>query len=176
MQFVSYCHRFCVRLLKTFWTQSFTASCICLLTAVQCSRVVPYNWAGWSYSNSSVSAADCPNRNWAQDTTSLSGKRKWRNWTLSWTLNVNDELLCHRSVSTQQDSVFLGCDRVIGCRVPVLCSSIVYSSSRSDRVSMTAWIWSSRHYVLKYWFVHSQSHSITSWQTRIFNDTTVRTS
>ena len=35
------------------------------------------------------------------------------------------------SVNTQQDSVLLGCDRVIGCTVPMLCSSIVYSSSRS---------------------------------------------
>jgi len=40
---------------------------------------------------------------------------------------------------------------------------------------MTAWSWSSRHYVLKYRFVHSQPHSVTSWQTRIFSDTTART-
>jgi hypothetical protein len=81
------------------------------------------------------------------------------------------------SVSTQQDSVLLGCDHVIGCTVPMLCSSIVYSSSRSNSVSMTAWSRSSKQYVpLKYRFVHSQSHSITSWETWIYRYTTVRTS
>ena len=49
-----------------------------------------------------------------------------------------DELLCHRSDSTQQDSVLLGCDIDVGCTVPMLCSSIVCSSSRSDSVCMTA--------------------------------------
>jgi hypothetical protein len=78
------------------------------------------------------------------------------------------------SVSTQQDSVILGCGCVIRCIVPMLCSSIVYSSSRSDSVSMNAWSWT--YYVLKYWFVHTQSHSITSWQTGLFSDTTVRMS
>jgi len=90
---------------------------------------------------------------------------------------MGSRMLNDVSVSTQQDSVLLGCDRVIGCRVPMLCSSIMYSSSKSDSVAMTARSRSSKHYVpLKYWFIHTQSHSITSWQTRIFSDTTVRTS
>jgi len=42
MQFVSYGHSFRVRMLKTFWTQSFPPNCICQPTAVSCSPVVPY--------------------------------------------------------------------------------------------------------------------------------------
>jgi hypothetical protein len=76
MQFVSDCHRFCVRMLKTFWTQSFPPSCICQLTAVWLSPAVPYKWTDWSFGNSLVSAADCPRKNWAQDTTDIGWQKK----------------------------------------------------------------------------------------------------
>ena len=81
MQFVSYCHRFCVRMLKIFWTQTFSPSCICQLTAVWCSPAVPYKWTGWGFGNSLVSAADSPSRNWAQDTTDVDWQKKvtWLN-------------------------------------------------------------------------------------------------
>jgi len=63
-------------MLKTFWTQTFPASCICQLTAVRCSPAVPYSWTGRSFVNSLVSAADCPSRNWAQDTTDVEWQKK----------------------------------------------------------------------------------------------------
>ena len=81
MQFVSYCHRFCVRMLKIFCIQTFPPSCTCQLTAVWCSPAVPYKWTGWSFGNSLVSAADSPSRNWAQDTTDVDWQKKvtWLN-------------------------------------------------------------------------------------------------
>jgi hypothetical protein len=85
MQFVSFCHHFHVRMLKTFWTQTFPPSCICQLTAVQCSTAVPYSWTGCSFGNSLVSADDCQVGTELKTPQMLIGKRKWCNWTLSWT-------------------------------------------------------------------------------------------
>jgi len=76
MQFVSYCHRFCVRMLKTFWTQTFPVSCICPHTAVWCSPAVPYKWTDWSFGNSLVSTADSPRKTWTQDTTDVDWQKK----------------------------------------------------------------------------------------------------
>jgi hypothetical protein len=76
MQFVYHCHRFCVRMLKILWTQTFPPSCICQITPVQCSLAVPYSWTGWSFGNSLVSAADSPSRNWAHDTTDGDWQKK----------------------------------------------------------------------------------------------------
>jgi hypothetical protein len=108
----------------------------------------------------------------------LTGKRKWRDWALSWTPIVHDdEVSCLRSISTQQDSVLLECDIDFGCTVPMLCSSTVYWYSRSGCVSVTAWSRISKHYIpLNYCSIHSQSHSVTSYKTWLFSDTTARTS
>jgi hypothetical protein len=71
------------------------------------------------------------------------------------------------SVSSQQDLVLLGCDHVIVCTVAMLCSSIVYSSSRGrqclhDRLMLKVKTLCSFE-VLLYTQPIKQRHILTDW-------------